>query len=108
MSTLQRNPRVSPPARPTIVAAIGVIIAVAAGAYALTSNHANHPQPIITHTHTPSPQLPPIQAPSTAQAHIVLSARTGQAHGTVAPPTNPTNVTLNSQDKSNVGHRADA
>jgi hypothetical protein len=109
MSTPQSNRRISPPTLPTIVAAAGAAIAIAAGAVALTSNRADHAQPVTTaHTHTQSPYLPAIQEPGTGEAHIVLDPRTGQAHGTVTPPTNPTSATPNDPDNSNVGHRADA
>jgi hypothetical protein len=109
MSILKGNRRISSPTLPTIVAATGVVIAIAAGAVALTSNRADHTQPITTiHTHTQSPYLPAIQEPGAGQAHIVLDPRTGQAHGTIAPPTNPTNATPNNPDNSNIGHRADA
>jgi hypothetical protein len=108
MSILKRNRRIGRPTLPTIVAAAGVIIAIAIAAVALTSNRPDRTQPITTTHTTQSPYLPAIQTPGTGQAHIVLDPRTGQAHGTVTPPTNPTTATPNNPDTSDVGHRADA
>jgi hypothetical protein len=108
VSTLQRHPHISPPTLPTIVAAASVAIAIAAGGYALTTNHANHPRPIVTHTRTQTQQPPAVQIPGTGRAHIVLNPITGQAHGTVAPPTGAGHATHNSQAKSNIGHREDS
>jgi len=94
MSTLKRNA----PTLPTIVAASGVVIAIAAGAVALTSNRADHTRPITTtHTRTQSPYLPAIHTPGSGEAHIVLDPRTGQAHGTVAPPITTTHTRTQSR-----------
>jgi hypothetical protein len=91
MSVVQSNHRISPPTLPTIVAAVGVGvgIAIAASAFVLTSNRADHTQPI---TRAQSPYLPAIHNHGSRQAHIVLDRRTGQAHGTVTPPITATHA----------------
>lgn len=87
MTTLQHHRRITRPTLRTVLAA-GLIIVVAVGALLLTLNRTNHTQTApTTHTQTPSPYLPTIQTHGAGIAHVVVDPRTGQAHGTVAPPT---------------------
>jgi hypothetical protein len=88
-TTLQTHPRTHRPTTRTVLAAASVIIAITVGAVLLTLTGANHTQPTTTvaHTQTTSPYLPTIHIPGAGTAHIVLDPRTGQAHGTVTPPT---------------------
>jgi hypothetical protein len=88
MSTPQNNSLIHTPRLANVLAAAGVIIAVAVSALFLTLNGANHtalrtsaPQ---TQTMS-SPYLPAIHIPGAGVAHLVVDPETDQAHGTVTP-----------------------
>jgi hypothetical protein len=89
MSTPQNNSLIHTPRLANVLAAAGVIIAVAVSALFLTLNGgANHTAfPTSTpHTQTmSSPYLPTIHIPGAGVAHLVADPETGQAHGTVTP-----------------------